>query len=71
MFQGAHLSVYGSDSEFIGAVLPALKLVTDHMRQAVSTGDAARGVNRVVFKNAGAPAKFARQQQRPAAMIAV
>lgn len=42
MFQGANLSIYGSDSEFIAAVLPAVKLVTDHMRQAVTTSNAAR-----------------------------
>ncbi len=34
MFQGANLSIYGSDSEFAATVLSAVTLLTDHMRQA-------------------------------------
>ncbi len=35
MFQGANLSIYGSDSELVASVLPIVNLLTDRVRQAV------------------------------------
>ena len=40
MFQGANLSIFGSDSELLASVLPIVNLLTDRVRQAVVSNKA-------------------------------
>jgi uncharacterized membrane protein YqiK len=39
IFRGANLSIYGSDSELVSTVLPAIRLIGDQLRRAVRTDE--------------------------------